>query len=391
MDNIYNNAPSQELDNAFGTQAQASVQEPGQPQTQGQPFEAPIRGQPSEAPEAPANVSGQPEAQTQAPQEGQPEITEEKIANIRNKFQGDRNKLIEGIVNIGQKLGKQVDMAKVQVMSEDELIREYALAKQELGSGSQQSQTDVNAKLQELERQNQMLLQFISQIQTGFTPGMPQGYPQGYPQQTQPQGPARDPQTGRFISQQAQGQEASDFDIDLDDFDYDKMIEDENYVKDYMKNQLTKAMSKIQEHYQNQLQAERQRQAQIEMTRRMSAEFEQRVNNLREKVGDEEFQKYRQLAGVIMRNNPNLAMMRGGIDPITGQQLMDGFEMAFNMAKAMMGGYNAQQQSQQQQAQQNQLYKQVAGMPQGTARTPGQPQDPNAVGLAQAFGINLQQ
>jgi len=400
LTDIYTNAPGQEqgLENAFGIQAQKGVQDPGQPQSQGQPQQqAPQQGQPETgAPEAPANVPGQPgAAQYQAPQQGQPEeVPEEKINNIRYKFQGNRQKLIEGITNVGQKIGKQIDVNKISVMSDDELYKEYALAEQEMGLiGSQQpQQSDASTQLNDANQKIVALTQYIANMQHGFHPPQP-GMVAAQPNQMQGNTQTRDPKTGKFISPQGQGQQAAEDilnDLDIEDYDIDKAYEDPQYVKNYIINSIKKAVPKITETAEQQFERKLTERQQAETQyRKLTTDMQSRITRTQQKIGDQDFQKYRGLAGQIIATNPNLVQMREGTDPLTGQRTMDGFELAIRMAKSMSEGYNTQQQNQQQMQQQNQLNKQIAGMPQGTARTPGQQQNPNAAGLQQAFGIKF--
>jgi hypothetical protein len=448
-----NNASDQELGNALGlnnqgnsknNQARSSVQtQQGQPQTQGQPQQpgqqAPPQGQPSvntaEAlgAQGQQNVSGQPKAQTQAPNnnQGQPEqseteVTEEQISNIKQKFGEDRENIINGIVNIGEKLGKNVDTEKVQNMTKEQLINEYALAEQELGAtGSQQSQNqqnDVQQQLEDYKNRVQMLTGYINQMQNGFTnPGQTNPYNQNnmqpnmqannmqQPQQPQQNQPLRDPQTGQFVSQNQtqpnqqqtqQGQQktanAEDIldDVEFDDYDINKMYDDPEYMKEYLSNQMKKAIGKVDQtvnqRVEQRLQAEKQQRMQAQRANQITKDLQQRAQKVQEKVGDDVYEKYRGVARQIIAANPRLAQQKEGIDPQTGQKQMDGLELAIRMAQNMQEGYNNQQQNNQQYQQQNQMQKQVAGMPNSTARTPGQPQDPNAAALGNALGINMQ-
>lgn len=379
-------------------QAQESGQDQGQfqPQGQPQPQQAPNnQGQPAgtEAPGTPENVSGQPTAQEQAPEnQGQPaEVPEEKINNVRQKFGGDRQKVIEGLANLAQRMGHQLDIEKVQQLPDEELYKAYAADEQELGrirsqSGQNQGQPEGNQELEEMKSRIRAYEQYIAQMQNGFSPGGTPGYgPQQGQTQGRLQGQPRDPRSGQFIPQnQNQAGQESDIDVDLDDFDTDKMLRDEKYVKEYLENQLKKNLSKtyqtVEQRLKQEKEAERQKAIAAQQQQRQMQAWNSQIQQLQKKYGQETFEKYRKAAGLKVQQKPWLATMPNGFD-IAFSEVLDE-----NMGKE--SAYNQQQQNVQNYNQQINQVKQGARMPQSNSHTPSMQQDPYKQMLDNTFGGN---
>ena len=421
MDNLNNNAPDQELDNAFGITAPQSDQQQGESQPIGQPEETAPNGQPQpQAPETPTNDLGEQSAQEQA-QEGQPdEITEEKKTNILQKFGNDRTKIAEGLVNIGKRLGKEVDMDKVSNLSEEEILAQYAEAEKELGTqGSQQQQPNneveqVKQQMQQLAQQNQAMRTMLQQAQQS-NPQIPQAQRQ------------RDPNTGQFVPQNQQETQQSDGyktilnEMKFDDYDPDQYIEDETYHAKYMQNKFGELLSNLDKREQTKQKKTKQMQEQESQKQQAVKRVNGQILQIKQKMGDQAFNQSRRLAGSILQNNSHLLKFQGGVNPYTGQPEPSGVEIAFNQARQQLGlqsnanqqtdvsnqqqpqqpQQQQQQQTQQQQPQQqtnasNQQQltqqqinnRQAAQMPKGNPRTPVQPANNKNREILDAFGLN---
>ena len=389
MDNLNQNAPDQELDNAFGITAPEGNQQQGESQQTGQLDNVAPNGElHNQAPETPTDDLGEQSAQEQAPSGEPAEITEEKKTNILQKFGNDRTKIAEGLVNIGKRLGKEVDMDKVSNLSNEEILIQYAEAEKELGTqGSQQQPNNeveqVKQQMQQLAQQNQAMRMMLQQAQQS---------PQAQRQ--------RDPNTGQFVpqNQQKQPQQSEDGyktilnNMKFDDYDPDKYIEDENYHANYMQNKFSELLENMDKREQTKQEKARQMQEQEQQKQQAIKRVNGQILQIKQKMGDQNFNQSRRLAGAILQNNPHLLKFQGGVNPYTGQPEPSGVEIAFNQARQQLGISNANQQTnvsnQQQQLTQQQINtRQAAQMPRNNPRTPVQPANNQNRDILDAFGL----
>lgn len=224
MSEIFGKGPRHESDNENPFVVnQTRVEDEKENEVEDQPVE----NQPQEPQTGQAEVSDQ-ESETETA--GQSDEEAQSNGKLAGKF-NDRGSLLEGVKNLGSKLGRKVDPVKVGNATNGDLEEIYQQLEKELGQTS-----DVDKTRQENQQLKEQLNQYEQQLrQTQAQMTNMQRYlqrlssqqPQGQQQQmnqnqnvNQPQNQnmnnqrlQRDPQTGRFQqNQQADNQQQQDVD-----------------------------------------------------------------------------------------------------------------------------------------------------------------------------------
>lgn len=275
--------------------------------------QTPEEGESKEQVETSSEETG--ESEQQVADENQNEDNEEEniekkdSSKLAGKFE-NRVSLIDGIANIGEKLGKKIDPAKVQETDTNELVEVYEELEQELGNTSdidqtrqvnqslkeenQQYKQELNSLKQEMNKINQYLQNIQMQNQNP-QPNM-QTNPNVGQSPAQPQTQKRierDPNTGRFVSksqqqnqQQTQQNQQSKQDQQTQQNQQNNIDPDE-WLRDFYKNPV-EAVQKInnmnnqqqQEIKQNMNEQQKQdfRQQQQEMLQQRRQRYRQRLN-----------------------------------------------------------------------------------------------------------------
>jgi len=175
--------------------------------------EQPTDNQPQEPHPGQTDVAGQ---ESEAETTGQSDEEAQNERKLANKF-NDRQSLLEGVKNLGSKLGRKVDPVKVGNATNDDLVEIYQGLERELGQTSdvdktrqenQQLKQQLNQYEQQLRQtQAQMtnmqryLQRIASQQQQGQQQNINQQQNVNQPQNQNNQQLQRDPQTGRFQNQ----------------------------------------------------------------------------------------------------------------------------------------------------------------------------------------------
>lgn len=290
-----------------------------------------------------------------------------KVDYVREKFKSAED-FEQSINELEQKLGVNEQR---QISNPEEAINYYMELEQRLGQTSNVDQT--RQQLSQLEQENQRLRQLF-QMQQQQAMQNPQNMQQ----------PRRDPQTGRFVSQQQvnnqnvnqqqqQAQENTGLTLDdvMADLNFevsaDEAINDlyeKGYNSDVFKKVVAetslKTAEKLVEQKFNQMQQQQQQQQQQEQQRLQQAQqlntnYHSQVDQIKQKYGEETFEQHKDDVLNFFKQYPMY------LDPT---MFPNGFEIAFNNVRTMNNQYQQQQQNMQQAQQYNNAQKQAARMPQ---------------------------
>jgi hypothetical protein len=253
--------------------------------------------------------------QTQEQDEGQsvqsePEVDEEvsngqsdEEAQSNGKLAGkfnDRQSLLEGVKNLGSKIGRKVDPVKVGNATNSDLEEIYKDLESQLGQTSdidktRQENQQLKQQLNQYEQQlnqtrqqmsqmqrylqnlqmNQQQRQQQSQSQQSFNPSQNQNVNQQNNQQLQ-----RDPQTGRF--QRSQNNQNNQDNQQSNDVDPDK------WLRDFYKNPV-EAIKKI-----NNMSDRQQQQVKNNMNQQEIQQFQNQQREVQQQQQMQEAKRYRQ-------------------------------------------------------------------------------------------------
>lgn len=288
----------------------------------------------------------------QSGEEVEQETTEEKLAG---KFR-DRTSLVDGIANLGEKLGRKVDPGKVKNATNDELEEVYNELQKELGKTS-----DIDATRQENQQLKQQLEQYKQQLQQtqqqmnsinqylqrqqmqNQQPAQNQNFNQN--QQNTQQNARRNPQTGRFESQQ---------DNQPQNQNQNGQVDPDEWLKEFYTNPVEAVrrinnMSQAQEQQvrqnmnqqekqdlrqqQEQMRQQKQEQYRQDMAQLQRQHFNAKTKEMTEKYGDSfDNPETKQKIMQFMRTHP--AYMNPRIFP-------DGIEIAYKaVSKSKNGNQN---------------------------------------------------
>jgi len=293
-----------------------------------------------------------------------------KVDYVREKFKSaeDPAKEFERSINeLEQKLGVT---EQKQISNPEEAINYYMELEQRLGQTSNVDQT--RQQLSQLEQENQRLRQmYLMQQQQAMQ------NPQNMQQ------PRRDPQTGRFVSQQQvnnqnfnqqqQPQENTGLTLDdvMADLNFDVSADEainELYEKGYNSDVFKKVVAetslktaeklveqKFNEMQQQEQQKKQEEQQRLQQAQQLNNSYRSQVDTIKQQYGEQEFEQHKDDMLNFFQQYPMY------LDP---QMFPNGFEIAFNNVRTMNNQYQQQQQNMQQQQQYNNAQKQAARIPQ---------------------------
>ncbi len=328
---------------------------PEQPQQQEPPAQAPERkeqGHPEPTPQ-----------DTQQTRQDQP--PEDKEKPVLGKYK-DHRELQQALVNIGQKLGKDVNWEAMYKEGTDQVDLEkleaaYKQAEQQLGQTSDIDQT--RSKLSQIEQENEKLKQLNKTYQAYMTRLMAQR------QQPYPGQPPQAPQYAQQPTQQQQAPQQPEPQQKEDSYDTDQFFEDfykkgpeaiqkivESSIKKYQQPQQPQQPPTQQNfgQYQQPQQPQQQPQPQVD--------YHRQVADLKAKYG-QEFEEMKEDVGKVIQDPKNSYLL----------SLPDGMERAYNKAKLNKRRSQREQLKQQAQHQQMEVFKNAAQIGPGQARTGERP------------------
>ncbi len=313
------------------------------------PTEPPEQGHPGPAPQ-------------QAPEreeEGHPEPEERKQeGRILGKYQ-NHQEVQEALINIGRKLGKDVNWEAMykegtQEVDPEKLEDAYQQAQQQLGQTSDIDQT--RSKLSQMEEENQKLKQLTKTYQAYLQRMMaPQRMGQPHPQQPQQfqQQPPQQQAPHAQMPQQPQQQE--------EEYDPDQFF-DEFYKKgpEAIQKIVEKSIQKYQQPQQPQAPPTHQNFGQYQQPQqpRPNVDYSKQVMELKNKYG-QDFEEMKEDVGQVLKDPKNRYLLH----------LDDGMERAFNKAKLQRRRSQREEAKKKAESHQMEVFKNAAQISPGQART----------------------
>lgn len=353
------------------------------------------QGQPQTNQEDPQAEAQEPKEETRQPEEQPTQTDKEQL--IAGKFKS-KDALIQSLANLGEKIGRKIDMSAAMDANTQDLVDEYKALESEMGQTSdidklrQQNQELKQEKQQTEERLNKVegylnnvnkyLRNLQAQQQQGNQQQQPQQQQMQQPNQTQP---ARDPQTGQFRRQQQpnnqQGTSQQQQDNSLDNIDKKQfrrklMTDPVNAVKEIMEltqqqqTQLKNDMSQNerqqfqqgqQQMQQGQQQMQQPPQQQRRQQQRYTEQFNKQIKQLKQKYGEDKIKDPEIQKQMVDFMSNNRHYLNPGIFP-------NGAEIAYQHARKVVNNKRQSQDSQQDRQRQAD-YKKAAQVPRSSANT----------------------